>query len=145
MIILNEKDLGQVAKEKWKREFKVYEHFREMNAVVKVICVAPMPSEDVRRVMIMRIWGMSPHLFAPMTSYQIAKQWIKESEGVDRIPTDNEIDAVVKIEGFGKNICSLFLRHVHAQEAIIKFNENFQQNFENMFARFKYEKKKFTV
>lgn len=121
--------------EKKKNKFEdmdQYNHIAEIQAILKVIYMVPM-DEEIKTIMRMRLWGMSPRIFYPLSHEAISEL------------TKMSVDEVKAVEESGKLNCQRYLLERSTEDAVNLFNENYSKNKKNMFATMPYEKIRFSV
>lgn len=138
-------------------EFKItdFEHRSALTTMLKVIQLAPM-EENIKMILRMRIWGVDPAVFAPMTPFEIA--WALTYGMNHKIPTQAESsfpyyqarlknveEDIKKAEAHGKFACEQFLVAHHAQEIVNNYNKDFNKHKNKMFPKTEFEKKRFSI
>jgi len=117
------------------------EHREQITIAVKTIMMCPTIDNDIRNIMILRVWGADSQKHKPLTLEEVA--YLRNR--CSHYPTDEEIREVTRLEEQGKWHCEQFQVSMGAQEIIDKFNENATKNKGQMFGKMTYEKGKFSV
>ena len=130
----------KVNKDDFGKHFEDYEHRRDITTVLKTIWMCDM-SNEIKKIMTLRIWGADPGKFWPLDYEQIAYLRLR----CKRSPTEQEINKVKDFEKQGIFMCKQFLLSTHAEEIVDKFNKNFTKNKGHMFAKTPFEQEKFSA
>ena len=116
-----------------------YNHQVSLNMALKAIWMSPL-NDDVKKLMILRIWGRSSEIWYPLETKDCA------FELLGHIPDEQEMIAFTNMELFGKQQVAIFLHeNQNIQEMIDRFNLDFERNKRHMFAKRTFEKKRMQI
>jgi hypothetical protein len=117
-------------------------HFHQLNLLLKAIWQTPMDTE-YKMCLTMRVWGVNPRIFNPMTAKQIA-QFVKKHQDhtiyeydisdLDKyVVADDDIELIKQMEKHARSCVEQYLGRVSNQEIIDRYNADFHKNQTNIF------------
>ena len=105
-----------------------YNHQAMLDMILKAIWMSPL-NNDVKHVMILRLWGKTPFVFHPLTIKEAACFLLGKEKAEDQ-----EVAAFTNMEAFGRSQVPLFMHESrNMQELIDAFNTDYDSNKREMF------------
>jgi hypothetical protein len=116
-------------------------HKGQLSLLLKAIWQTPMDME-LKMVLTMRVWGVNPNVFNPLTQKEVAQFCRKHRDdtifeyNVDDLASyevdESDIQMIKEVEKVARATVQEYLSHVSNQEIIDRYNKDFNKNHLNV-------------